>query len=61
MSFKNDCWIGHFNPPPSGPFKRASIFVLLSRWAKLGDVLLLAPLWKTKREKAEVVARCVLN
>lgn len=57
MSFKDDCWIGHFNPPPDGKFQRASIFVMLSRWPSLDKLILLAPLWKPgdEAEKTRVV------
>ncbi len=46
MSFRDQCWIAHLSPPPTGNFLRASVFVTITRWSKFNDVHLLAPLWK---------------
>mmetsp|Transcript_39085 Transcript_39085/g.86959 ORF Transcript_39085/g.86959 Transcript_39085/m.86959 type:complete len:95 (+) Transcript_39085:3-287(+) len=57
MSFKEDYWIGHLNVPPtpkSGALKRASMFVLLTRWASMDHVHLLAPLWPPDATDADI-------
>ena len=53
MSFKDDCWLAHLNPPATGQseagkrtkLRRANVFVTLTRYASLDRVQLVAPLW----------------
>ncbi len=46
MSFKDECWLLHLNPPPDHPLSRASVLVCLSRHKDLDIVKLVAPLWE---------------
>jgi hypothetical protein len=46
VNFKANPWLAHLNPPPNGRgLKRATIFVVLTRWSAWADVKLLCPLW----------------
>lgn len=47
MNFRNDCWLLHLTPPPTGAFDRASLLVMLTRYSSMDDVKLLTPLWPT--------------
>lgn len=47
VSFRGDPHFLHLNLPPRQTFKRANLLVPVSRPAKLSDVVLLQPLWKT--------------
>lgn len=44
-SFKDDCWIADMMPPADGPFVRASVFVILSRFKSLNNFRALRRLW----------------
>lgn len=47
MSFTPpDVWVAHMNPPPSGLFTRASIYVTMSRFRRLSQFHSLLPLWQ---------------
>jgi hypothetical protein len=54
MNFGNDPWILHLNLPPDGHFKRASVYVALTRYTTWDNVYLLAPLWSTPAEEKRV-------
>lgn len=64
MSFKENCWVAHLNLPPGGGTTnatlRASMFVLLSRFASWEHVRILVPLWRsnaTQKEKDKIIDR----
>ena len=56
MSFKDSCWVAHITPPTTGQFQRASMFVLLSRFASWDAVKILTPLWAPNATPAEINA-----
>ncbi|KXZ41050.1 hypothetical protein GPECTOR_902g156 [Gonium pectorale] len=44
-SFGDDCWVADLTPPPGHGIKRATIFVILTRFRSMDHVLLLRPLY----------------
>lgn len=45
LSFKDDTWLAHLCKPDSGPLLRASVLVILTRYADWDRVLPWTPLW----------------
>ena len=57
MSFGDACWLVDLRPPSTGPFLRATILVMISRFANMTKLQLLAPLWDSPTHRTEVIAR----
>lgn len=65
MSFRDACWVAHITPPPGGgaySVKRASMFVLLSRFRSWDAVKILVPLWKEsdpdwQKQRSDLVSK----
>jgi len=58
MNFRQQCWLAHLCPPTDGGgLKRASVFVVISRWGRWEDVRLIVPLWPEgdMAERARVI------
>ncbi|EFJ39429.1 hypothetical protein VOLCADRAFT_100983 [Volvox carteri f. nagariensis] len=53
-SFKEECWVTDLSVPPGG-LKRATMYVLLTRYKTLDHIRLLRPLSTTPDERARVV------
>ncbi len=46
MSFKEEYWLAHLTPPPGrARLQRSSVYVSLTRFARMSKFLALAPLW----------------
>jgi hypothetical protein len=54
MSFKDDPWLLHLEPPPTGVFARASILVPITRYASMAKLHLLTPLWPVGNAKRRI-------
>ena len=52
-SFKDACWIADMTPPTDGPFMRASVFVILSRFKSLKNFRTLRRLWNIGDEQTK--------
>lgn len=49
-------WLLHLNPPADKqPLRRASLFVMLTRFKRLQDIRLLRPLWSDMEERTHVI------
>ena len=57
MSFKDACWLVDLRPPSTGPFVRATALVMISRFADMHRLRLLAPLWDSTAHRTTVIAR----
>ncbi|EFJ39543.1 hypothetical protein VOLCADRAFT_100841 [Volvox carteri f. nagariensis] len=53
-SFKDECWLVDLAVPPNG-IKRATLYVLLTRFKTLDHVRLLRPLYTTPHERKKVI------
>ncbi|EFJ45556.1 hypothetical protein VOLCADRAFT_93996 [Volvox carteri f. nagariensis] len=53
-SFKDECWLVDLAAPPNG-IKRATLYVLLTRFKTLDHVRLLRPLYTTPHERKKVI------
>ncbi|EFJ40933.1 hypothetical protein VOLCADRAFT_99207 [Volvox carteri f. nagariensis] len=53
-SFKDECWLVDLAVPPNG-IKRATLYVLLTRFKMLDHVRLLRPLYTTPHERKKVI------
>ncbi|EFJ39058.1 hypothetical protein VOLCADRAFT_101395, partial [Volvox carteri f. nagariensis] len=53
-SFKEECWVADLSVPPGG-LKRATMYVLLTRYKTLDHIRLLRPLSTTPDERTRVV------
>ncbi|GIL91447.1 hypothetical protein Vretifemale_18999, partial [Volvox reticuliferus] len=53
-SFKEECWVADLSVPPGG-LKRATVYVLLTRYKTLNHIRLLRPLSTTPDERKRVV------
>ncbi|EFJ38988.1 hypothetical protein VOLCADRAFT_101466, partial [Volvox carteri f. nagariensis] len=53
-SFKDECWLVDLAVPPNG-IKRATLYVLLTRFKTLDHVRLLRPLYTTPHERKRII------
>ncbi|GLC52807.1 hypothetical protein PLESTB_000670800 [Pleodorina starrii] len=57
LTFRNQTWLAHLSPPPTGQWHRASMYVIPTRFTSMDSFHLLAPMWSTPEEKPRVLKR----
>ncbi|GLC52858.1 hypothetical protein PLESTB_000676100 [Pleodorina starrii] len=57
LTFRNQTWLAHLSPPPTGQWHRASMYVIPTRFTSMDSFHLLAPMWSTPEEKPRVLNR----
>lgn len=59
LSFKHNCWLAHLTPPPNGQLTRATLLVILTRFASWSMIRLLTKLWPDgdNKQRKKVINR----